>query len=121
MDILIVEDDRMLLKALSNDLTNAGYTVHTAENGNVAANIILDYKVDLIICDLMMPVLDGATFLSLLKNYFSSSVPVIVMSTLDYADRILKNNNIRFTTFIQKPFKIDDLLKIVNQFKPIDR
>ncbi len=117
MNILIVEDDRMLLKALSKSLIDAGHLVYPAENGNEAINIITDNKVDLVISDLMMPVLDGATFISLLRNYLNTGIPVIVMSTLNNAEEILKKLAIDFSCFFQKPFKIEQLLSTVERFK----
>lgn len=115
MNILIVKDDRMLLKASSNGLTNAGHIVYSAENGNIASEIIDNNKIDLVICDLLMPVLDGATFLYLLKDYYSLSIPVIVTSSLNYGDLILKKNHIDFTVFMQKPFMIQELIFMVAQ------
>jgi len=117
MNILIVEDDRMLVKALSNRLTDEGFSVYSAENGKKALDALNANKVDLIICDLMMPVLDGATFLTLLRNYINSGIPVIVMSSLHQAPDILKKRGIEYTLFIQKPFVIDEMLKVVEQFK----
>ncbi len=117
MNILIVEDDKMLLKALSHELTDAEHNVYCAENGNEAMDILSDNKVDLVISDLMMPVLDGATFITLLRNYFNSGIPVIVMSSLNQAESILKKHNIEFSMFLQKPFVIDEMLKVVEQFK----
>jgi len=116
MNILIVEDDRLLTKALSVGLTNAGHIVYTAENGSLANDIVSDNKVDFVICDLMMPVLDGATFLSLLRSFHNSGVPIVVMSTLNNAESILKNLNIEFSIFFPKPFIIDELLNFVEQF-----
>lgn len=117
MNILIAEDDRMLLKALSNELINAGHTVYAAENGNEAIDLLSDNKVDLVITDLMMPVLDGATFLTMIRNYFNSGIPVIVMSSLNQADSVLKTLNLEYTLFLQKPFVIAEMLNMVEQLK----
>ncbi|MEO6883919.1 MAG: response regulator [Bacteroidia bacterium] len=117
MKVLIVEDDRMLLKALSLRLTEAGHHVFPAADGNIACDVISDQKIELIICDMMMPVLSGLTFLSLLKGYFNKGIPVIVMSTLNNAPQLLTKMDLDYIAFFEKPFIIDELIDLVNKTK----
>ena len=83
--ILVVEDNEinraMLAEILSDD-----YHVLEAENGQVALDLLKDYRdsVDLILLDLMMPVMDGYTFLDIARNDGElATIPVIVMTQGD--------------------------------------
>jgi DNA-binding response OmpR family regulator len=117
MNVLIVEDDKMLLKALTTILSREGNKIYAAQNGSEAVDIMSDYAIDLIICDLMMPTLSGVTFLSLLKGYFNRGTAVIVMSSLHNAEQVLKQCEIDYIAFFQKPFDMEKLINRVNDCK----
>ena len=82
-DILIVEDDEQVRKALKRSLSGKGYTVTTARNGQEALDVLEHTPVlpRLIIADLMMPVMDGWTFRrQLLTRPHWAAIPVIILS-----------------------------------------
>ncbi|HLC83678.1 MAG TPA: response regulator, partial [Bacteroidia bacterium] len=70
MKILVVDDDRLMLQAISYKLKDSGYEVVLAEDGYEALNIIDKIKIDLIISDVMMPNISGLGLLSLLKQFY---------------------------------------------------
>ena len=74
-------------------------------------------KMDLIICDIMMPVVSGATFISLFNQHRFQNTPIIVISGLKDGEEFLKKHNIKYSYFINKPFEISYLKNIVNGFK----
>jgi DNA-binding response OmpR family regulator len=115
MNILIIDDDELILKALAFKLAEKGHDIYVASNGSVAVDIVVDKLFDLIICDLMMPIISGATFLSMRDNFISMDVPVIVMSSLGEGDEILKKLNINFEHFIKKPIQFEKLLELVQK------
>jgi len=115
MNILLVEDDEILLKALTYKLTEKGHKVYQANDGKKAVDIVLDFPVELIICDLMIPIISGATFLRMRRKFMSLEIPVIVMSSLKNAEEILKNLGVEFLFFIEKPVQIEKLLDLVEQ------
>jgi len=117
MNILIIEDDELILKAVSFKLIENGQNVLFATNGSKAVDMIVDHSFDLIICDLMMPVISGVTFLSMRENFISLDVPVIVMSSLGEGDEILKKLNINFEFFLRKPIQFEKLLALVEQIQ----
>ncbi|MDP1744880.1 MAG: response regulator, partial [Bacteroidota bacterium] len=82
-----------------------------------AVDIIVDNSFDLIICDLMMPVISGATFLSMRESFLSVNVPVIVMSSLGEGDEMLKKLNINFEFFLKKPIQFEKLFELIEQIK----
>lgn len=115
MDILLIEDDEITLTALAFKLTANGHNVQMASNGSKAVDMVMDNHFDLIICDLMMPIISGVTFLSIRENFMSLDTPVIVMSSLGEADEMLKKLNINFGFFIKKPIQFDNLLNLIHQ------
>lgn len=79
--ILLVEDDATLSDAFSIMLSKEGFEVVIAFNGQEALEKIKDKSVDLILLDLLMPVMDGREFLEVYEN--KNLIPIIVFSNLD--------------------------------------
>ena len=79
--VLLVEDDGALNEVFSLMLDKLGYRVETAFNGQEALVKIAAHKPDLILLDLLMPIMDGKEFLRRFPD--TASVPVIVFSNLD--------------------------------------
>jgi CheY-like chemotaxis protein len=77
--ILVVEDNDIAREGLAAVLRRAGYSVATAENGQEALSVLgADPAPDLILLDMLMPVLDGWHFLDRLKRSPRKAVPVVV-------------------------------------------
>jgi two-component system, cell cycle sensor histidine kinase and response regulator CckA len=84
MNILIIEDDAMVRKALGHQLLEMSHTISVATNGQEALTLIeKNRQVDLIICDVMMPVLTGPSFLLMLKKYYPVKLPAIIIISGD--------------------------------------
>lgn len=114
--ILVVEDDKDIRKSMKRLLASEGYEVALAENGKAA----LDYLIsssglpDLIILDLMMPVMDGFEFRKIQEaDAKLSRIPVVIMS----ADGNLDEKKLRTAArdTIRKPADIDTILHVVKQ------
>jgi DNA-binding response OmpR family regulator len=81
--ILIVDDEQALLKALTQKLVNEGYEVLVAKNGKEGLEISLSKKPDLIMLDLLMPVMDGKEMIKKLReDEWGATVPVVIMSNV---------------------------------------
>lgn len=85
-NVLLVEDDFALSDAFSMILTFAGHEVHTAPNGKEALTYLKNATPDIILLDLLMPVMDGREFLDEFDN--SHNVPIVVLSNLDSRTQI---------------------------------
>ncbi|MGZ4034905.1 MAG: response regulator [Bacteroidia bacterium] len=116
MKILIVDDDKLQLEAISHSLKNDGYETVVAENGYEALDIINKIKIDLIISDVMMPNISGLGLLSLLKQFYFNTIPVIIISSLDKADVILNSIGLGAVDFICKPIDFKELLIRVKKY-----
>lgn len=105
--ILVVEDNQMNREILC-EILSSDYQVLEAENGEKAFDVLKEYGEDisLILLDIMMPVMDGYTFLSLLKeNPACSSIPVIVTTQNDAeADEVAALSH-GATDFVPKPYR----------------
>lgn len=114
--ILVVEDDTSIRELLVELLESEGYAVSSAVNGLEGLKILqTDGSPDLILIDLMMPVMDGYSFRTeQLKNTEWSKIPTVVMSAEANAKEKMKNFNI--TAFLSKPVELETILKTVARF-----
>ncbi|MCL2559058.1 MAG: response regulator transcription factor [Turicibacter sp.] len=110
--ILVVEDDQDIAFAVREYLLSQGYTVSLAENGKVALEMVADAPVDLAIVDVMMPVMDGITFVMNVRK--EHDFPVIMLSAKsEETDKIL-GLNMGADDYVTKPFRPLELLARVN-------
>lgn len=108
--ILFVDDDKELRDYIRSQLEESGYKITTADNGADALKIIHEGNIDLVICDVKMPVMDGLTFLKLMKsNVDTHHIPVIMLSSKnEIADRI-EGWDKGADGYLGKPFNIEEL------------
>ena len=82
--ILIIEDDVMLAGAYKLKLEDAGYNIQLAKNGQEGLGVLQSFQPDIIILDLIMPLIDGFTFISTIKeNSTLKNIPIIVATNVD--------------------------------------
>jgi CheY-like chemotaxis protein len=114
--ILVVEDDTSIRELLVELLESEGYAVASAVNGLEGLKFLQnDGKPDLILIDLMMPVMDGYSFRTeQLKNDLWSQIPTVVMSAEANAKEKMKS--FKITAFLSKPVELDTILKTVATF-----
>jgi CheY-like chemotaxis protein len=115
MKILVIDDEEMTLLALAKRLRDNEYDVITSSDGVDALRIIADQKIDLIISDIMMPCISGFTLVTMLKHFYFSKIPIILMSGYKERSFIDKSEELGAVTFISKPVDYDALFsKIEN-------
>jgi CheY-like chemotaxis protein len=110
--MLVVDDEPGIGDLLDWILTDEGHNVVVAGNGRRALERLADTKVDLIISDLMMPVMDGAGLLyALRQNRALNGVPFVLMCALP--EDAVTHRITGYNAFLRKPFRIDDLLATI--------
>lgn len=119
MNALVIEDDPLVRKALSYHLIEAGHTVSAAVNGQEAIQVIEKHRdIDLIICDVMMPVLTGPSFILMLKNYYPKELPsIIIVSGAKVGEDFLKRIEIPYDHFVSKPIDFSKLSVIIAELE----
>lgn len=114
-NILVVEDDNSIRELLVEFLESEGYIVASANNGLEGINSLKLKTPDLILVDLMMPVMDGYTFrIEQLKHDAWKDIPTVVMSAEANAREKMKKFNV--TAFLSKPVELDTILQTVERF-----
>jgi len=111
--VLIVEDEKPIRELLNDFLTDEGYVTLLAENGEEGVEIARTEHPDLILMDLMLPLLSGLDAIrSLKEDHETRDIPVVVMSAntvllLHLSDQFLADDTLR------KPFDLDRVLDLV--------
>ena len=112
--ILIIEDEFDVLKNVETILSEEGYKAIVAKNGINGIELAKNEKPDLIICDIMMPGIDGYGVLEeLSKNKDTQSIPFIFLTAKVERDDIRKGMQLGADDYLFKPFKIDELLNAI--------
>lgn len=116
--VLVVEDDRDIRETVAEVLEEEGYQVRSAENGRDALDYLLaaGKLPDVILLDLMMPVMDGWTFWSELQTDVKlAALPIVVIS----ADASVHEKAARLhpVACLRKPVSVDELLSVVAPYR----
>ena len=112
--ILLIEDNDLIRNNTAEILELTGYTVHTAENGKIGVEKALAHKPDLVICDIMMPVLDGYGVLHIFtKNPGLVGVPFIFLSAKTERSDFRKGMELGADDYLTKPFDESELLSAI--------
>ena len=114
--IIILEDDRILLKALNIELISNGFEVLSAVDGASGIKIIEKEKPDLVLLDLVMPKMHGFEVLKKLKNNKNTkNIPVIILSNLGQEEEIKKGMELGALDYYKKAST--DLNELSNKIK----
>jgi DNA-binding response OmpR family regulator len=112
--ILIIEDELMVRENLTDLLMENNYNAIPCENGFIGAMAAHENEPDLILCDVMMPDMDGFEVLQALRlNSSTKSVPFLFLTALNDVNSIRKGMNLGANDFLTKPYKIEDLLRAI--------
>ena len=119
--ILIADDEPMLRKSMSVRISHDGFEVLQAENGKVGFESAKENLPQVIVTDLMMPVMNGAELLARLKGDATTAhIPVIILSNVDNEESFnqLTGNMVSLngTKIVSKAdLKLDELVHLINQ------
>ena len=112
--VLIVEDSAEMREYLADDLAEE-YNIRTAVNGAEALDIIRNEKVDLVISDIMMPVMDGCELCNTIKSDSDlSHIPVILLTAVVGTETRIETLEVGADGYIEKPFPIELLRSNIN-------
>lgn len=107
MKILVVDDEKLLVKGIKFNLENEGYTVDTCFDGEEAVGMAKNTEYDLIILDLMMPKKDGLEACQEIRSF--STVPIIMLTARSENSDLLMGFESGADDYVTKPFNILEL------------
>ena len=114
--VLIVEDDLAMVGMLSNMLEEEGYETRSGI-GEKALKLAEEYQPDVILLDVMMPVMDGLEWSNRAKATPSlSKVPIIALSAANFSTLKRTFKDLQADSFLSKPFEMDTLINLVYIF-----
>jgi CheY-like chemotaxis protein/CRP-like cAMP-binding protein len=112
--ILIIEDDTALRENTAELLELSGYKMLTASNGRIGIDIAKTRKPDIIVCDIMMPEVDGYGVLeSLSKDPVTMHIPFIFLSAKTEHTEIRKGMDMGADDYLTKPFEEEELISAI--------
>jgi len=112
--ILVVDDDRSLVRVMEGVLEKAGYEVLTAFDGLEGVQKARDEKPDVILMDIFMPNMDGYTALSVIINDVAAKdIPIVMVAGADYELNKLLAEDLGAAGYITKPVVPSQLLDVI--------
>ena len=116
--MLVVDDDDAVRRLLRTALQAKGHRVEEAADGLAASELLgrLDRPPDLLICDVMMPTIDGFTLAKLIKARAElRTIPIIFVTARTAPESLVRGINLGARHYVQKPFNLKDLLEKVDK------
>ncbi|NNC50544.1 MAG: response regulator [Flaviramulus sp.] len=112
--VLLIEDDKVLRENTAELLELSNYEVHTAANGQLGLKMALETRPDIVVCDIMMPILDGYGVLEgLAKHDQTKFIPFIFLSAKTERQDVRKGMDLGADDYITKPFSEDEIISAI--------
>jgi DNA-binding response OmpR family regulator len=111
--ILLVDSDAFMLDLLKFALQDSEWKLHVATDGQEALEAVARFEPDLVITELILPVMDGVVFLRRLREQYPCAPPVLVLTALDRPGIHDEITALGIAGLIYKPFRRSDLLRRV--------
>ena len=106
--ILVIDDDKLTARVISDRLSATGYTVHVAHDGQEGLRQMYSHRPNLIILDVMMPKMDGWTTCRRIREV--SNVPIIMLTAKDRPQDVIRGLDEGADEYVTKPFELAVLL-----------
>lgn len=116
MRILTVDDSRTILAMLHHTLSNAGFEVLQAEDGQEGLDLLGTETVDVVITDINMPVMNGIDFIrNVRRSGRFNSLPILILTTETSQDKRDEGRAAGGTGWIVKPFDPEKLISVIHR------
>lgn len=115
LTLLFVDDENNILKSLKRLFRPLGYKILTAENGEQGLSLLQKHDVDLVISDMRMPVMDGATFLAQVAKNWPDIIRILLTGYADLTSTISAVNKGHIYRYISKPWEDNDVVLSVKR------
>jgi CheY-like chemotaxis protein len=112
--ILVVDDDKSLVKSLKYRLEKRGFSIYVAYDGKGALETVKSHPPDLVLLDIVMPEMDGYEVMKALKRKpDTTKIPIVVMTGMENNDGRVKSLSVGAAEFLNKSSGFDKLLKAI--------
>jgi DNA-binding response OmpR family regulator len=111
--VLIIEDDATMRRVLKDNFEFSGYTVHTAADGKQGLQAVFELKPDLIILDIMLPIMNGYDLCCRIRRN-GLTIPIIMLTAKGQESDVVFGLNLGADDYVTKPFSIEVLLARAN-------
>ena len=119
--VLVIDNDASIVELLSFVLEDAGFTVHTALDGDAGVGEALRHRPDIIICDLMMGRMHGFEVLQAIRAHRElDGTAVIMASSKAFKPDVDRARELGAADYLVKPFRAEELLEAVERHLPTD-
>ena len=106
--ILVAEDDHAIRTLITTKLKQDNYTIYTAENGEEALSVMEKHQVDLLISDIMMPVMDGYSLVKALRET-KHTLPILMITTKSQLESLEEAFTLGVDDYMVKPIRLEEL------------
>lgn len=114
--VLVVDDHPPTVRLIQNALEQEGLSVTTATNGAECLIAVHENRPDLVVLDVIMPVMDGFQTLRVLRESAKTKkLPVVILSIRDSDKDVLEGWRVGADLYLTKPFRLDDLIAAVRR------
>ena len=107
--ILVCEDDFAIKTMISTKLKQENYSVHTAQNGQEALNLMEKQQIDLVISDIMMPEMDGYEFVQTLRET-KHTLPILMITAKSQLESLEAAFKLGVDDYMVKPLRLEELV-----------
>ncbi len=114
MNILVIEDELSVSSFIKRGFEEQNNQVMQAFDGESGLKLARQYDFNVIICDIVMPLMNGIEVCNQLKNHYKSNTPIILLTALGTTDDIVLGLETGADDYLAKPFKFKELLARVN-------
>ncbi|MGO1242855.1 MAG: response regulator transcription factor [Sphingobacterium sp.] len=109
IDVLYVEDELSLALIVADSLETHGFKVRHKENGQDALAAFKRQKPDIVVLDVMMPLMDGFTLAAEIRRY-DTRIPILFLTAMTQSEDVVKGFHLGGNDYVRKPFKIEELI-----------
>ena len=113
--VLVIDDEPAILSVARHTLEEAGFEVHTCDNGRTAWDEIVKVKPDVLVLDVMLPGIDGYSLqLKISQDPSTKDLPIVILTALEPSKTLFQKFR-QVAGFMTKPFKTEELLQTVRR------
>lgn len=118
MKVLIVEDDPASRKYLLDTVVTEGHDTRASENGEIGLKVYNEFKPDLVLSDIQMPVMDGLKLLEAIREQ-SNDVIVVIITAFGTEEYAMKALRLGATNYMPKPVRHGELLPLLRKYNSV--